>query len=157
MPYAPNEDCVAELLVLMPEAGTQSFFQGIERVEPGHVVTVTATNLCARRYWEPRRQTVVMRSPEEYSDALRELLDQAVRCRLRGAEDKVGAHLSGGFDSGAVVATAARLLADSGGRVVAFTAVPREGYCGPCRAITSLTKGRMLQPLQRSIQILSTC
>src|SRR5262249_51224374 len=86
------------------------------------------TGLSARSYWQPRRQKIVMRSSEEYSDALRELLDQAVRCRLRGAEDKVGTDLSGGFDSGAVAATAARLLAPSGGRVVAFTAVPREGY-----------------------------
>ena len=128
VPYAPDEDRIAESLVLMPETGTQSFFRGIERVEPGHVVTVTATGFSARRYWQPRRQTVALRGPEEYSDAIRELLDQAVRCRLRGAEDKVGADLSGGFDSGAVAATAARLLAPSGGRVVAFTAVPREGY-----------------------------
>jgi asparagine synthase (glutamine-hydrolysing) len=128
VPYAPDEDRIAESLVLMPENGTQSFFQGIERVEPGHVVTVTTTGLSARRHWQPRRQRVVMRGPEEYSEALRELLDQAVRCRLRGAEDKVGSDLSGGFDSGAVTSTAARLLAPSDGRVVAFTAIPREGY-----------------------------
>src|SRR5262249_7515158 len=43
----------------------------------------------------------------------------------------VGAYLSGGFDSGAVTATAARLLAPSGRRVIAFTGAPREGYDGP--------------------------
>ena len=42
----------------------------------------------------------------------------------------VGAYLSGGFDSGAVVATAARLLAPSGKKVIAFTGVPRKGYDG---------------------------
>jgi asparagine synthase (glutamine-hydrolysing) len=131
VPYAPDEDHIAESLVLMPESGTQSFFQGIERVEPGHAVTVTANGLSACSYWQPRRRTVVMGSSEEYSDALRELLDQAVRCRLRGAEDKVGADLSGGFDSGAVSTTAARILAPSGGAVVGFTAVPREGYEDP--------------------------
>ena len=68
--------------------------------------------------------------PEDYSEALRDLLDKAVLCRLRGTGD-VGAELSGGFDSGAVVATAARLLAPTGRRVIAFTAVPREGYDGP--------------------------
>ena len=128
VPYAPDDDRIAEYIVQMPENGSQSFFRGIERVEPGHVVIVTAADLSARSYWRPRRQTVLMRGPEEYSERLRELLDQAVRCRLRGAEGKVGAFLSGGFDSGAVAATAARLLAPSSGRVVAFTAVPREGY-----------------------------
>ena len=61
---------------------------------------------------------------------LRDLLEKAVSCRLRGTGD-VGAELSGGFDSGAVVATAARLLAPTGRRVIAFTSVPREHYDGP--------------------------
>ena len=32
VPYAPDEERIAEFLVLMPETGTQSFFLGIERV-----------------------------------------------------------------------------------------------------------------------------
>jgi asparagine synthase (glutamine-hydrolysing) len=130
VPYAPDEDRIAEFLVLMPETGPQSFFHGIERIESGHVVTVTPTSLVARRHWQPGRRRVTLHRPDEYAEALRDLLDQAVRCRLRGADD-VGAHLSGGLDSSAVAATAARLLAPSGGRVIAFTAVPREGYDGP--------------------------
>src|SRR5262249_35851649 len=58
------------------------------------------------------------------------LLDRAVQCRLRGAGD-VGIYLSGGIDSGAVAVTAARLLASSGRRLIAFTGVPRKGYDGP--------------------------
>ena len=130
VPYAPDEDRISEFLALIPETGTQSFFRGIERVESGHVVTVTPTGLAARRHWQPSRRLAALRRPEEYSEALRDLLDQAVQCRLRGAQN-VGAQLSGGFDSAAVAATAARLLAPSGRRVVAFTAVPREGYDGP--------------------------
>jgi asparagine synthase (glutamine-hydrolysing) len=130
VPYAPNEEKMAEFLVLLPETGTQTFFLGVERVEPGHSVVVTDNELTRRRYWQPSRRQIALRRPEDYSDALRELLDQAVKCRLRGAQD-VGADLSGGFDSGAVAATAARLLAPSGGRVIAFTSVPREGYNGP--------------------------
>ena len=129
IPYLPDEERVAEFLVLMPEVGSQSFFLGIQRVEPGHVVTVTTNAVAARRYWEPGRQ-MEFRRPGEYCEALRELLDKAVQCRLRGLKE-VGAHLSGGFDSASVAATAARLLASSGGRVVAFTAVPRQGYDGP--------------------------
>ncbi|HYW14876.1 MAG TPA: asparagine synthase C-terminal domain-containing protein, partial [Allosphingosinicella sp.] len=52
--------------------------------------------------------------------------DRAVRSRLP-AEGDVAAHLSAGLDSGSVAATAAGLMAPAGRRVVAFTAVPREG------------------------------
>jgi asparagine synthase (glutamine-hydrolysing) len=130
IPYAPDEERIAEALVLLPETGTKSFFLGIERVEPGHVVAVTAGGLATRAHWQPRRRRVAFRRPEDYSEALRHLLDQAVSCRLRGTGE-VGTYLSGGFDSGAVTATAARLLAPSGRRLFAFTALPREGYDGP--------------------------
>ncbi len=130
IPYAPDEERIAEFLVLLPEVGTKSFFLGIERVEPGHVVTVTANGLASRRHWQPSARRIVLPRPEDYSEALRDLLDQAVSCRLRGTGD-VGAFLSGGFDSGAVVTTAARLLAPSGRRVIAFTGVPCKGYDGP--------------------------
>jgi asparagine synthase (glutamine-hydrolysing) len=128
IPCAPDDDRVAQSLVLMPETGSQSFFSGIERVEPGHMLVVSTTESCSRNYWQPQRRKIAMPGPSEYAEAYRELLDQAVRCRLRGAEDAVGSNLSGGLDSGAVTATAARLLAASGGRVVAFTSVPRAGY-----------------------------
>lgn len=128
IPYAPDEDRVAQLLVLMPETGAQSFFRGIERVEPGHLISVTKAGITQHRYWQPRRKSIALRNADEYAEAARELLNQAVRCRLRGAEARVGSDLSGGIDSGAVAATAARILAPEGGRVVAFTAVPREGY-----------------------------
>jgi asparagine synthase (glutamine-hydrolysing) len=67
-------------------------------------------------------------SSDQYVEGLRHHLDQAVRTRLRGANGTVAAHLSSGYDSSSVAATAARLLASSGGKVVAFTAVPRERY-----------------------------
>ena len=129
VPYAPDEERIAEFLALMPETGSQSFFLGIERVEPGHVVTVNANGIAMRPHWQPGRRRIVLGGPEDYCEALRDLLDQAVSCRLRGTGD-VGASLSGGFDSGAVVTTAARLLEPSGRRVIAFTGVPREGYDG---------------------------
>jgi asparagine synthase (glutamine-hydrolysing) len=131
VPYAPDEDRIEEFLAMIPEFGAQSFFRRIERVEPGHAVAVTSSDCTTWRHWQPRRAHVKLRGPDEYSEALRDLLDRAVRCRLRGAGD-VAAQLSGGFDSSAVAATAARLLGPLGHRVFAFTSVPREGYEGPC-------------------------
>lgn len=130
IPYAPDEESIAEFLVMIPETGSKAFFLGIERVEPGHVVSVTANGVAGRRHWQPSKRRLELRRPEDYCEALRDLLDRAVACRLRGTGD-VGAFLSGGLDSGAVVATAARLLAPTGRRVIAFTGVPRDGYDGP--------------------------
>jgi asparagine synthase (glutamine-hydrolysing) len=130
IPYAPDEERIVDFLAGIPHNGTKSFFAEIERVQPGHVVTVTANGLATRLHWQPSRRRIVLRRPEDYSDSLRELLDQAVSCRLRGTGE-VGVSLSGGLDSGAVAATAARLLAPSGRRLFAFTGLPREGYDGP--------------------------
>jgi asparagine synthase (glutamine-hydrolysing) len=130
VPYGPDEQRIAELLVLMPEGGSRSFFKGIERIEPGHVAAITGNGLTARRHWQPDLRRIVFRRAGDYSEALRERLDQAVRCRLRGVQT-VASTLSGGLDSSAVAATAARLLSSAGGRVIAFTAVPRKGFDGP--------------------------
>ena len=126
VPYELNEEALCELLVRAQD-GTRSYFTGIERVPPGCVVSITEGSLCSRRHWSPSRQVLALTGADEYAEALRELLDEAVRCRLRGAEN-VGTFLSGGIDSGAVTTTAARLLMGAGRNVVAFTAVPREGY-----------------------------
>jgi asparagine synthase (glutamine-hydrolysing) len=128
IPRAGDEQRAAEYLLLLPPGGTQTFFKGIERVEPGHIVTVTPDGMTSRCYWQPSRTILKLSSADEYAEAARHHLDQATRARLRGSNGKIAAHLSGGFDSGAVTATAARLLAPSGGQVVAFTAVPPPGY-----------------------------
>ena len=69
VPYAPDEDRIAEYLMLLPETGSQSFFRGIERVEPGHIVTVTGNGLGTRRHWRPKTQRIELHGPEDYSDA----------------------------------------------------------------------------------------
>jgi asparagine synthase (glutamine-hydrolysing) len=131
IPYAPDEQAMAEFVTLLPPDGSRSFFKDIVPVPPAHVVTVTRDGLTRRRYWNPSPPDRAGARPNDYAEGLRHHLDQATRARLRGADGAVASHLSAGYDSAAVTATAARLLAPSGGKVVAFTAVPREGYDGP--------------------------
>jgi asparagine synthase (glutamine-hydrolysing) len=128
IPRRPNEQRVAELLALMPEHGPASYFAEVERVEPGQVLTVTSAGISRRAYWKPSRPGMARRSDGECVEGLRALLNASVESRLRGAGRAVGAQLSAGFDSSATTATAARLLAPRGGKVVAFTSVPREGF-----------------------------
>ena len=127
IPRAPDEDRVAEFVALLPETGNRTYFKDIDRVEPGHVVTVSGTGVSVRRYWEPERRATRFRNPGDYAEGLRHHVDQATRARLRGASNAAGTHLSAGLDSSIITTTAAREIASSGGRIVAFTSVPQFG------------------------------
>ena len=133
IPVAPNKAMAADFLALMPDNGSETYFENVEKVAPGHIAIVTRGGVETRRYWHPPAGLIRLGSGREYEEALREKMDFAVSAQLRGAERQVGAHLSAGLDSGAVAATAARLLAPNGGKVTAFTSVPREGYRGGIR------------------------
>lgn len=125
VPRRVDETNLIRFLGSLPRSGPESFYEGLERVEPGHVVTLTRSGTNRQRYWRPRRGELRFRSFEEYVEAFRSELDAAVARRLRGAGRLVAAHLSGGWDSNATTATAARLIGPGGGRVIAFTHVPR--------------------------------
>jgi asparagine synthase (glutamine-hydrolysing) len=127
VPTSADEEAIAKFLALMPESGTQSFFDRIERVPPGHFCLFSRSGFSATKYWNPPPEPLRLRNSEEYAEALREQFDRAVSVRLRGSGGRVAAHLSSGLDSSAVAATAARLLLPEG-RVTAFTSVPREGF-----------------------------
>ena len=119
-----DQDTVVSFLAHRRQPAAQSYFSGIQRVQPGHVVLVTPGGETERRYWTPQRRTLRLGHFEEYVEAFRDELDRAVRCRLRTRAPVIAAHLSGGWDSGAVAATAARL---ESGPIAAFTAVPPRG------------------------------
>ncbi|HYD37364.1 MAG TPA: asparagine synthase-related protein [Allosphingosinicella sp.] len=128
IPPAPDCEAVAAFVALMPETGSETFFAGIRKVLPGHVVTVTRDGIRSERWWRPPVRELGLNGTGDYAEAMREHFDRAVEARLRGADGRVASHLSAGLDSSTVTATAARLLAPSGGRVTAFTSVPRPGF-----------------------------
>jgi asparagine synthase (glutamine-hydrolysing) len=80
----------------------------------------------SERYWDlDYRRKLVLPSEEEYAERLRELLLDAVRVRLV-SDVPLGAFLSGGVDSAAVVAAMAR---EAPGRVRTFTVgFPEEAW-----------------------------
>lgn len=123
----PNLDALSRFVALLPAEGDASYFEQVHRIQPGHLATITPEGATSRRYWTPRRRDLRLGSFENYVEAFRSHLDQAVEARLRGADRLVASHLSGGWDSSAVTATAARLVAPSGGQVIALTSVPRLG------------------------------
>lgn len=127
VPRGADIEAIRRFLALEALTPGQSHYDGIGRVMPGHYMVVSTLGRRETRYWNPDLTPLRLATNDDYAEALSENLDRAVAAALRGV-DVVGAHLSSGFDSTTVATTAARLLARRGGKVVAYTAAPREGY-----------------------------
>jgi asparagine synthase (glutamine-hydrolysing) len=86
----------------------QSILETIAKLPPAHVLTVVpgeAPRL--RRYWHPPTVAEESVSLDEWAERVAAQLDASVRSQLV-ADVPVGLFVSGGVDSGAVVATASR-------------------------------------------------
>jgi asparagine synthase (glutamine-hydrolysing) len=81
----------------------RSLFAGVDEVKPGSFVRVQGARIAQEVYWSPEARPVLGRSDRELADTLESLLDAAVRLRLHG-DYPVGAYLSAGIDSSAVLA-----------------------------------------------------
>ena len=89
--------------------GEQTIIAGIRRLLPAHVLVVRNGQAVCRPYWELTFQPGANPPNEaEAVERLEELLLQAVRRRLM-SDVPLGAFLSGGLDSSAIVALMARL------------------------------------------------
>jgi asparagine synthase (glutamine-hydrolysing) len=85
-------------------------FKGIKELPPGHFLKVSNGRILVTRYWDipfypPEEQAHSSR--EEIVEEARELLEDAIRLRLR-ADVPVGCYLSGGLDSSGVSTIVAR-------------------------------------------------
>ncbi len=89
----------------------KTLFSRIRRLLPGHYLLYQGGNLSVHQYWDitfpASYADEPQRSPEEWSEALREKLDESVQIHLR-SDVPVGAWLSGGIDSSSVVSLMAR-------------------------------------------------
>ncbi|SMC98210.1 asparagine synthase-related protein [Sporomusa malonica] len=127
-----NETWIADFLA-MPCVSHQldpelTPYQNIYLLPAGNRLTVRPDRAIKQVYWQVDGQPELkMKSDSEYEEAFREVFGEAVRCRLRSIRP-VGAMLSGGLDSASVASMAARELAGSDQRLLAFSAVPMLGY-----------------------------
>ena len=106
-PRAVNLDGLRELLVPARTPG-KSIWKGMREVEPGTIVTVDERGIRERTYW--RLESRLHTDDQDTTVArVRELLDDIVRRQLV-ADVPVCVLLSGGLDSSAITALAARDL-----------------------------------------------
>src|SRR5207248_11153176 len=101
---SPNEGMIAEYLACAITDKEETLYQGIVRLPPAHYLVVSPGRLRKQRYWGlDSAKPVRYGRDAEYAEHFRELLEEAVRCRLR-SRGPLGAHLSGGLDSSSVTA-----------------------------------------------------
>jgi asparagine synthase (glutamine-hydrolysing) len=127
IPRRLNEQTLARLAVpaslLLDKSAT--FFAGIQQFPAAATLTVTATNQHWRPYWEPDRQARLHLPEAEGFEAFQELWGQAVAARVRSPYP-MASLLSGGLDSSAVVAVAARELQRQNRRLLLTFALAKE-------------------------------
>ncbi len=89
-----------------------SILKSVRKLPPAHLAVSKGNCFSLRQYWHlDMEHSISVAHEEEILDELRSLLDQAVRLRLI-SDVPLGAFLSGGIDSSAVVASMARLKGD---------------------------------------------
>jgi asparagine synthase (glutamine-hydrolysing) len=87
--YVPEEFCI---------------FKDVEKLEPAHFLIFKDGKISTKKYWDfDYAENTEIKSEAEYIEILRELIKEAVKVRLI-SEVPLGAFLSGGVDSSAVVA-----------------------------------------------------
>jgi len=78
-------------------------YQAIRKLEPGHSLRYRKGEIRIERYWQPDFSKKINISEQEAGERTIEILREAVKVRLM-SEVPLGAFLSGGIDSSAVVA-----------------------------------------------------
>ena len=101
------------LFEYLPRTG--SGWVGIERLEPGTILTWRDGRIAVERYWQPPIEQRAV-GPDEATERLDELLRGSVRRQIV-ADVPVGVFLSGGVDSGLITALASEAAPD----LTAFT------------------------------------
>ena len=121
----PDPLRLAQVLVSWQHDAGLTAYKGFRRLSWAHASTFgpDGQSRCWR-YWSPDgREQLRYSRDEEYEEAFLERYNRAVQNCLR-TQKPVAAMLSGGRDSGSVVAVAAPLLASQGRNLDAYTSVP---------------------------------
>lgn len=104
-----NWSAVAHLFTFLTTPPTESIIDGVHKLEPGHILIARPGRApLIERYWNLEFAPEYGRGESYFIDRVSELLAESVRLHMM-SDVPVGAFLSGGIDSSAVVAAAAKL------------------------------------------------
>lgn len=118
-----NEDMVADYLVNNFEDKSATFYKNILRLPSGCSLKVSERNTSKFTYFklDPDYELSSL-SNQEYSEGLREIFTEAVRCRMR-SNNPIGSMLSGGLDSSSIACVARNLQLETNKSLPVFSIV----------------------------------
>jgi asparagine synthase (glutamine-hydrolysing) len=127
-----NEIWIAEFLanpgMFESVDSSSTVYKSIQQLPPSHSISVVNGNVNLDRYSTLKEGTKLqLKSNEDYEEAFREVFQSAVDSRLR-THRKVGAHLSGGLDSGSVASFAAKTLRQENKQLHTYSYVPVDDF-----------------------------
>ena len=132
VPRDVDELAVAEMLLTAPESGDRSFYRAIRHVTSAARVLIDDSAVRSDTLWRPAMQGDALPRPDvEHVEAMRSVFDSAVRSRLR-IEGPIVCSVSGGLDSSAIAATAARQFPER--MIKGLCKVPVAGAAEPVAA-----------------------
>src|SRR5690606_25224887 len=102
-----DRSALVDYLHLGYVAAPRSLFAGIEKLRPASLLTIEGTRVEERRYWRVPATVDSESSEADWAARIRTSIEQSVR-RQMVSDVPIGAFLSGGIDSSAVVAFMAR-------------------------------------------------
>lgn len=84
-----------------------TIFKGIKKLLPGHILTVEGSEISLREYWDVNYNETA-KSEEQIAQEILKILEKSVQLRMI-SDVPLGAFLSGGIDSSAIVALMSKL------------------------------------------------
>jgi asparagine synthase (glutamine-hydrolysing) len=154
VPRALDEMALAQFIAVNHREQERTLYRGIERVPSRTMVSLDRNGMRSRKYWTPDFDAAPPYTREDdYIERARELLDIAVASATRDTPH-IAIATSGGLDSSAIAATAARLgLAKS---ITCFCMVPPLGTkidIGPLRYLDERDKVEALARMHPSLSV----
>jgi asparagine synthase (glutamine-hydrolysing) len=107
VPRRVQPGALQEYLALGYVPAPNTLFEGIQKILPGHYLLVEKGQVRDREYWDVEFDREEQHSEHEWVEIVREKLMESVKVRLV-SDVPLGAFLSGGIDSSAIVAAMAQ-------------------------------------------------
>ena len=103
VPKEIRPDAIYDFFVYQYVPESKSIFKNIEKLKPGHYLTIDKNGIDIKQYWDVSFKEQSTSNEEEIADGLLDIIDVCTKQRMI-SDVPLGAFLSGGVDSSGIVA-----------------------------------------------------